>query len=187
MKVFIDLGAYNGDTLDKALKVFPDFDRFYAFEPFFGSYEILEKKFNTNNRIKLFNCVAGIKDGYVKLFLKKGLNEGHSVCFDKENVSSDFVMVKSIDFSKFISETLNNDEVFLKVNIEGFEYDLFDFMIKNKSIRYVKKIFCEWHYFKMKNKKSVIKRHNKIIECLNSFGFVLTGDNARDNFNVIYP
>ena len=31
MKIFIDLGAYDGDSLEKGMKLYPDFDAYYAF------------------------------------------------------------------------------------------------------------------------------------------------------------
>lgn len=183
MRIFIDLGAYNGDTLEEAIRIYGDsIDVFYAFEPFEDSFNILRDKFGNNKKIILMQMAAGTNDGICPLFLKLKSNAGHSLCSKKTNVSSNNIMIKSIDFSKFISDNFNeSDEIILKVNIEGAEYDMFNKMIQDGTIKYIDKIFCEWHFFKMKRTKKI---HDKIVSELRNMGFCLTGKNSYDSFLI---
>lgn len=179
MKVFIDLGAYTGDTLEEAMEIYTDVDMFYGFEPFENSFNEMSGKLgNLKNVILIKKAVSDI-NGAESLFLKISGAEGHSLCSNKSNVSKNHIEIESIDFSKFILENFKkSDEIILKVNIEGAEYKLFQKMIKDGSIAYISKIFCEWHYVKVSGVKDV---HNEIVASLKKLGFDLIGDN-RDAF-----
>jgi FkbM family methyltransferase len=180
MKVFIDLGAYNGDTLEQAIELFSDFDYFYAFEPFADSFGEMEKKFSGNGKVRLVNKAASNVDGKEKLFLKAKGNEGHSLCSKKSNVTSKSIEIESIDFSKYLEENFSEDDtIVLKVNIEGAEYKMFDKMISDGTIKYVDKIFCEWHNFKVSGVKDL---HDKVVKGLQGLGYELTGYNRDDAF-----
>ena len=71
MKIFIDLGAYKGDSIDVALKVYKGFDRYYAFEPSGDSFRVLHHKFDKKRKIYLINAAADILTGKGKLFIGK--------------------------------------------------------------------------------------------------------------------
>jgi hypothetical protein len=62
-------------------------------------------------------------------------------------------------------------------------------MIENGTIKYINKIYCEWHYHKMhgykKHKKKFKKRHYKIVSALNDLGFDLKGNNVDDELDYI--
>jgi len=182
MKVFIDLGAYQGDTLDKAINIFRDADRFYAFEAFEPSFRELCCKFGQNDKVILIQKAASDKNSIIRLFLDASGDQGHSLYSSKNNVSSSFVEVVSLDFSRFIIDNFSkSDEIILKVNIEGAEYDLFDKMIRDGSINYLGRIFCEWHNLKI---KEIEEKHNRIVPALQIAGFNLTGENQYDSFDA---
>jgi FkbM family methyltransferase len=180
MKVFIDLGAYDGDTLEEAIELFEDVDVFYAFEPFESSFRTLGEKFGNNPKVVLVKKAASDVDGEEQLFLKKRGAEGHSLCSKKNNVSSESISIESVDFSKYLSDNFSeDDEIILKVNIEGAEYKMFDKMIKDGTVVYIDKIFCEWHHFKVAGTKG---QHDRIVKSLQVSGFNITGDNNKDAF-----
>jgi FkbM family methyltransferase len=180
MKIFIDLGAYNGDTLEQAIRLFGDFDYFYAFEPFEDSFNEMKEKFSGDERVRLVKKAASDVDGKEKLFLKAKGNEGHSLCSKKSNVTSKSIEIESIDFSKYLEENFSEeDTIVLKVNIEGAEYKMFDKMISDGTIKYIDRIFCEWHYFKVSGVKRL---HDKVVKGLQDLGYELTGHNSDDAF-----
>jgi len=182
MKIFIDLGAYNGDTIEEAMIAFSDCEKFYAFEPFECNFNELITKFKNDDRVIVIKKAASDKNGEERLFIKHGSNEGNSICSNKNNVSSDFVVIDCVDFSQFVLDNFDKtDEIILKVNIEGAEYSMFDKMINDDSICYIDKIFCEWHVHKIHNIKS---GHDRIVSQLNKKGFNLTGSNDNDAFVI---
>lgn len=188
MKAFIDLGAYDGDSLEAALKIYSDFDAFYAFEPYCPNFDKLAEKFSGRPEITLFNQAADTRDGTAKLFLHREINsrdsaaEGNSLVQEKNNVSSDnFQNTPCIDFAHFLTEHFSPaDEVVLKIDIEGKEYDLLDHLVNTGSINLIDKIFCEWHDQKI---PSLRPRHQPLVKRLQSLGFKLTGKNNTDEFS----
>ncbi|MBM2817614.1 MAG: hypothetical protein HW401_204 [Parcubacteria group bacterium] len=190
MKVFIDLGAYDGDTIEKALELYSDFDFFYAFEPYLPNLEKLRQKFKDNKKIIIFDKAASTYNGKANFFLHKniknkdGADEGSTLEKSKNNIdTNNFIEVQSIDFSGFILENFkSSDEIVLKIDIEGTEYELLEKMIRDGSIKYIRSLYCEWHKHKINITK---ERHNSIIQKLNQLGFRLTGENETDEFSRV--
>ena len=185
MKIFIDLGAYNGDTLKGALKLYKNFDIFYAFEPLPENFEKLDKTFGNAARVVLLNAAADVEEGEKKFYLANNSKKlGGSLCSDKSNCFKDKTeLVKTVDISKFIMDKFTpKDKIILKMDVEGKEYDILEKMIKDGSIRYINRLFCEWHY---KRLSSMEDRHENTIKRLNKLGFRLTGENKRDEFRHV--
>ena len=63
-------------------------------------------------------------------------------------------------------------------HIEGEEYNLFEHLIDNKAIEYIDKIYCDWHYTKIKDLKKSKKRHIKIVKKLKECGFDIKGNDS---------
>ena len=96
-----------------------------------------------------------------------------------------FILVNTINFSNYIiTNFAKTDKIVLKIDIEGEEYNLLQDMIDTKSIEYIYKIYCEWHYKKMKDYKKdrdrYKKMHYNIVSQLNKLRFPLTGENDKD-------
>jgi peptidoglycan-N-acetylglucosamine deacetylase len=186
VKVFIDLGPYNGDSLEAALKKYKHYDHFYAFEPLSKNFEILKKRFSDYNNISLIHAAADIRSGQSELYLGREFgDEGGSLCKDKKTNFKDRIeVVMTIDFAKFIKDQFDrNDEIILKIDIEGKEYDLLNKMIKDGSMEYIDEIFCEWHWDRLNISED---EHCNVLESVNKLGFCLTGINKYDGFlNII--
>ena len=75
----------------------------------------------------------------------------------------------------------------VKIDIEGFEYDLLEHMIETRSVEYINKIYCEWHVDKLykNNREQIFERHNNLIKKLNKMGFNLKGENNTDELYKI--
>ena len=181
-EIFIDLGAFDGDTLEAALVYFPDCERYYAFEPLSRNFEILSNRFGAHPKIQLFQAAASLENGQARLFLGKDYgNEGGSLSANKStNYSDRYEEVATIDFPAFLKEvTAKEVKVILKVDIEGHEYLLFKQLLKENRLRDVGKIFCEWHYDRLSMPK---EEHDAVVRDLNRLGFELTGNNHWDEF-----
>ena len=76
------------------------------------------------------------------------------------NYQKDEVKVDSINFSKFIKETVNkNDFVVVKMDIEGAEFPVIPKLIHDETIHLIDKFYCEFHerFFEPKNKYKKMK------------------------------
>jgi len=113
-EVFIDCGAYIGDTIDEFLKRCQEYRQIIAFEPEPENFKKLKKKHGANSKITLMNAGVYDKEGEI-LFEKQG---GLSRIIDgQDNEQSKFISipVKTID-------SMNLEKVsFIKMDIEGAE------------------------------------------------------------------
>ena len=110
-EVFIDCGAYDGDTIDTFVKRCPRYKHIVAFEPDTHNFSKLSHKHGNNPQITLINAGVYDYDGEVR-FCEQGA--GHSKIGD-ENGNVVKISVKTID-------NLNLSKVtFLKMDIEGAE------------------------------------------------------------------
>jgi len=114
-EVFIDCGAYIGDTIDEFLKRRPiEYKQIIAFEPDTKNFTELKKKHGSNPKITLINAGTYDKEGEI-LFKEQG---GCSrITEENSSEQNDLVsvQVKKID-------NLNLDNVsFIKMDIEGAE------------------------------------------------------------------
>jgi len=206
MRYYIDLGMYNGELMENVISIFPSFDKYIGFEPVPELCEEALMKFAGDDRVLIYNKAVSIKDEksakfYVCYCEKKGgckgngniVGTGSTLCKNKITANikkSVFINVGTINFSKYIIDNFNKkDEIVLKIDIEGEEYNLLTDMLKTGAIEYVDKIYCEWHYHKMKgykqNKEKYKKMHYKLVFKLNKLGFNLRGNNVDDELDYI--
>jgi FkbM family methyltransferase len=111
-EVFIDCGAFDGDTVENFLKL-PnmDYEQIIAFEPCVENFKLIEKKFN-DHRIMLINAGVYSKDG--ELYFSEGIVSEVSTG-SKEETN---VKVKAIDNLENLKKV-----TFIKMDIEGAEME----------------------------------------------------------------
>jgi FkbM family methyltransferase len=180
-RIFIDLGAFDGDTLELAMSLYPDTDLFVAFEPSRENLALLRTRFMTHPKVRIVAAAAGTTDAaQVILYHATGLY-GHSLLQSKANVSADDAEeVEMIDFSRYVSEEFKpSDHIVLKIDIEGSEYDLLERMIEQRSIDRIATLFCEWHHRRV---GVSARRHRALVRTLRREGLSITGRNRYDEF-----
>ncbi len=144
MRILIDLGAYDGDSLI-ALEYWK-FDKVYAFEPNPRFKEDLEKL-----DVEFSNKVAWIEDGTV-MFSVDGndLAYGSTVMKSKATYNNRTATeMKSFDFSEWLKQ-FRNDDVTVKMDIEGAEFPILNKMIKDGTDEIVKDLHVEFHANKVR-------------------------------------
>jgi FkbM family methyltransferase len=116
--IFIDIGANMGAYTILASKVCGS--KSIAFEPVPSSYNRLCDQVRINNIEHLVtkkNIGLAKKDGY--LYFTKNLNAMNKVSLDKNKTDSVLVKVSQLD-----SEISIDNPLFLKIDVEGYEYDV---------------------------------------------------------------
>ena len=160
--IFIDCGAWTGDSVLEFVKHFKDYE-IYAFE----CHPLLQnqlKNLSEKHNFNLIDKAVWINDEPMKLYL--GVNDltQSSTLFSNKKKYIDKkkpVEVQSIDFSKWIKDNFSpDDNIVCKMNIEGAEYDILEKMINDKTIKYIKRLYCAWHYNKLEGFPK--KRHDKL-------------------------
>ena len=151
--IFIDCGAHLGESVEFFLKKFDPASSFqiHSFECNPRSIEAFKRRHHANHKVKLHEKAGWVNDGGIEFYL--GLSDGCSVIkekvtgnLDKENP----IRVESISLSRFIKENfLPEDNIVLKIDIEGAEYAVLNDLCDTGAIKYVKSLFGEWHYHKI--------------------------------------
>lgn len=152
---FLDLGANDGCSIKKFKlmmeeKNITDYE-IYSFEavPFFYKFLSQYESANTYVYMKAVSSFSGT----TKIYLSKKSN-GSSLCSDKISNSinkNKFIEVDTIDLAEFINKlTLNsNDELWVKMDVEGAEYELIEHLSTTGALNKITKMFMDWHYTKI--------------------------------------
>lgn len=106
-ETFIDLGAYNGDTVMDFIKRCPDYKRIYAVEPDFKTFKKLEKNTADIKNLQIFNACVSNKCGKAFFAMKGGRNS----LLSNQGTEIDCITVDS----------LKTDATFIKMDVEGEE------------------------------------------------------------------
>ena len=146
----IDIGAHKGEFLEKMLKI-EKVNLFYAFEPQKDIFDILNKKFSSNDKITLLNYALDKEITNKKLQINKfsmtsslaEVNE-KSLYFKLKNFltrsKSNFVdeyEVQTNTIDNFF-KNVNLEKTLLKIDVEGYEMNVIKgSLMKLKEIPYV--------------------------------------------------
>lgn len=135
--IVIDLGCYIGE-FTKIMK-----DKFncyiYSFEPIKLFHDVCVDKFKNNSKIKVYK--AGLSNENKKVDFTIG-GEASSMFSDEDRPEIDVDLIKIDDFLE--QEKIQKVNV-LKMNIEGGEYDLLEYMIKNNLTEKFENIQVQFH------------------------------------------
>ena len=151
-KVYIDCGAWTGDSVKAFIKYYDDYE-IYAFECHPDLKENLENM-SKDLGFNFSNKAVWVKDKKIGLFLGMGDLTQSTTLFSSKKKYIDRanpVKIDAIDFSRWILNTFEKDDyIICKMNIEGAEYPILDKMLKDDSINYINILFISWHWRKLK-------------------------------------
>jgi FkbM family methyltransferase len=190
--VFVDLGSHNGQTILKAIEVFPDCVAYHGVEPIQGLADCSEASIPAEYREKVTITRAAVDalPSGTQITLASMVEDltwtrlGSSLLPDKSQNAKREVVVLCLDVSWFLEELellFPEARVILKIDIEGKEYDILDRLLDTGFLqRRVDLLFVEWHWHKTKTISE--ERHWKLLGRLNAAGFPLTGHSSKDEF-----
>jgi FkbM family methyltransferase len=167
MKNLIDCGSNLGQGFEhlKSILNIDDTWRIFMFEPNPNCYNHLVEKYNLNTNVTIQNKAVHASNEEVKLFIPKNdefsvsstiYNEFHNSKYNQ--VWDNFINVTSTDLIDLINSFSENDEVFLKMDIEGSEYEILEKLIEKNILTRFTKIFVEFHNQYISD--SMIEKHN---------------------------
>lgn len=146
MNIYVDLGAYDGNTAD-CKKLF-NFDADYkiGFEPNPLFSERLQDLFD-----EFYPSAVWIEDGEMEFSVDiSDTPLGSTLMQSKAQWKSGrHIIVETVDFSKYVEE-LSPTELLVKMDIEGAEFELLEKMLRENTIDKVTRLYCEFHPNKVK-------------------------------------
>lgn len=170
MKILIDCGAHKGKALEFLFAKHGSFDKIYMFECNPKLYirlknNLIGKRLN----LEISSQAVWIKEEKLSFYLGiKNHKESSSLILGKKGTqANEKIEVEGFDFSNWIKETFSkNDEIIIKMDIEGAEYPVVESLLRDRTIEMIKVLYCEWHARRLKPKEENIKRHEALMEKL---------------------
>ena len=152
-KTLLDCGAHLGESVDKFRTILPDINEYkiYMFEPNIFMYDRISIDPKYNDCIKM-RCAVSNKNCSGKLYGCTNYKENSGATIEKFKVEcdnmdrEDCIDTEIINLSEFIKGNFSiDDKIILKLDIEGSEYDVLESLIKDGTITYISKLYCEFH------------------------------------------
>ena len=167
--VVLDIGANVGDISECILDLYNP--NIYCYEPNNDAFKVLKKRFKNFEKIIPINKSVGDKNEKAKLYYHISNNEnplkfstGSSLLEQKGNVDK-----KNYQITEMISirEILNKFDFInlIKIDIEGYEYNILPEIIKNKNK--IGKVICELHGSSSRKNKFLKNEYLNFIKILN--------------------
>lgn len=186
-KVFIDLGAYNGDTIALALKHIPGITQVYGFEPLEGPYKEMCERFQGRGYY-LRRAAGDIEVGEAKVYVGSAYGDiSSSLNINNPNCDPErYEVISKIDFPEWLrgnfSGAGDRPYIILKMNIEGGEYAILDKLLSDKTIRLIDELYCDWHWYYIGVSEA---EHHQLVRRLRQCGFRLCGDKPDELYNAL--
>jgi FkbM family methyltransferase len=155
--IFIDLGAFNGDSIKQFMKrrklpVKAEEFSIYAFEPNPNCFDALTVLYEYLPNFVHFEMAAAWVKNEIKDFAVDNTKTpfGSSLMKSKRDYDSfDIVQVYCIDFSEWIKK-FRDDYVIVKMDVEGSEFPLLAKMLKDGTHKIINQLWLETHPNKVK-------------------------------------
>lgn len=152
--VVFDLGGYKGQW---ASDIFSKYCcNVYVFEPVMAFYETIKKRFQHNKKIRTFPF--GLAEENKKVLLS--VDKDRSSMF-KGSDEGEAIVLHS--FKEFLGTHQIRNIDLIKINIEGAEYDLLDFIIEEGLQTRISNIQVQFHDF-VPDAEKRIKGIQKMLE-----------------------
>jgi FkbM family methyltransferase len=168
--IIIDGGA-NVGYFAKAISSICKTSEIYSFEPVEQTFEILQSNLADISNVKAIN--KGLYSENCSKIINLFTHDEHASIYDLNNVfpekSKGAIKINLIKGDDFLSENNIEKVFFLKLDIEGAEYDAllgFENALKNNHIKIIQ---FEYGYICIKSKRLLVDYY----ELLESYGFVL--------------
>ena len=156
--VVIEFGGYKGNWVKKIYEKYNC--NILVFEPVPKFYDSLLDEFSNIEKIKIFNYGVSLKNEIKPIYLK---NDSTSVVFEvsHDSIDANFMSIENI-------LELSGQVSLCQINIEGYEYELLEYLIDTNKIQKMDRIVIEFHG---QNIQDCIDRRKKIQENLRRVGY----------------
>ena len=182
MKVFIDIGGNNGQTLQEVVKKKYNFDKIFCIEPSRKCFEKLDNIAANDNRIQICKFGLGLKNSEVELF-EPGLMSA-SIFNTNEDASNiktiESEKIKIINASEWVKENLSESDInVVKINVEGSEIEILRSWLDSNSIKTFYSIVIMFDIRNFKNLRHLEKEIREDLRKTNCFNYCDADDIIR--------
>ncbi len=134
MRIFLDIGAHTGETLNEVLKEKYAFDRVICFEPSNVCIPSLKKYADLDSRVEIQQIGLSNIDGEETLYNPGELNG--SIFHEEHDISDFHEPITLVDAHSWYLKNLNlSDFVVIKTNCEGSEVNIIDSFLNGHTFK----------------------------------------------------
>ena len=161
--VVVDIGAHIGGFAVRAARL-AHRGRVYAYEPFSKNYALLieNRQLNGLENLHIENRAVSDRRGKMPLYMP---GDNGALGSLMQDTSSSMEMVQATTLSDIITEHGIEQIDYLKVDVEGAEYDIL-FNCPQETFARVRRVVMEYHDF-----EGDTRSHRDLVYLLNSHGF----------------
>lgn len=184
-KIFIDCGANLGQSIDNFIKHWPDWQD-YTILSFEANPNLASEfdRFKTIENIKFENSAVWIYDGVLDFYLASNGNAGSSIIKNKITGCLDTspTQVKCVDLDRIIRQFSINDYIILKIDVEGAEYELLDYLLHKNTFEFINQLFIEFHTKKV---HKTIQDNEMLLSRLKEYSNLQTHYDTYNHYNFL--
>lgn len=141
-KVFLDVGAHLGETLEAVREPRWGFDRIYCFEPAEVCWPAIEAVAAEDDRVELCRFGLWLRDDRVALH---DPGEIGASMIEAKALSDSHAQIEVRDAARWFAAHLGEDDtVVAKINCEGAECDILDRLIEGGQIHQLDELVVHW-------------------------------------------
>lgn len=141
--IIFDLGCNIGSTIFSFNKKFKCY--IYGFEVVSSLYEVSKKRFKDNDKIKIYNYGLGNSNKKINIYMISDSGGDSSQYTKKEKRRGNPLECKIRNFIEFVKEEKINTIDLIKINIEGGEYELLEYLTNEDYIKNISNIQISFH------------------------------------------
>ncbi len=162
--IIFDCGANIGFATIFFKWIYPE-SEIYAFEPDKNTFEILKKNVLQNKlkNVHLYNSAISDKNGEIDFFIDPTCPGSLIMSTKQERMPKDKITVDCLSLSTFIKNNNLSKIDYLKMDIEGSEFEVIQDLNINNQLKNVEKFSIEYHH-KISGHKSKLSEFLQIFE-----------------------
>lgn len=168
MKIFLDVGAHEGQSLSAVLDPKYGFNKIFAFEPVKKLHGKLSEIAADKKNIALLEYGLWNENTTKKIYspgtLAGSLFSGH-----QDVNENDFELCQFVNASEWFNKNISDDDdVYVKLNCEGAEGDILFDLVKSKEIFKIKNVMID---FDVKKVKGFENTQQDVLDGFENVGF----------------
>jgi FkbM family methyltransferase len=138
LDIVVDLGGYEGQWTSDIYSRYRC--KVHVVEPVASYAKTIAERFEKNEDVFVHQCALGAQSGSVNIALSA---DASSAFKTTENVE----LANVVLFDHWMKQLAIDEIALLKINIEGGEYDLLDYLIENGIVKKIHNIQIQFHDF----------------------------------------
>lgn len=143
LKIFVDVGAHEGQTIEEVVKPEWGFDIIFALEPMPNQFKTLQRMFLDDPRVKAYNIGLGSNTGRTFMY---GSNQKLEASLFPHKNDVDENMVTSVEIMDAAAyfDSLPEGDIFCNMNCEGAELPILTRLLDTGTIQRINSLLVDF-------------------------------------------